>query len=159
MGTRRNLVAKETLGETVRRTLVALLDTMIPADPDLGLPGAGDDAIAESVVQSIRASSMRTIIDGLTFIDELSKAMNRCRFDELDPDVREEFFFKQKLDLRDSVRVLGSIAVHSYYCDSRVMNSLGMEARAPFPEGFTVEEGDLSLLEPVKARGKIYRDA
>jgi hypothetical protein len=34
-----------------------------------------------------------------------------------------------------------------------------MEARPPYPKGYQVVQGDLSLLEPVRARGKIYRDA
>jgi hypothetical protein len=34
-----------------------------------------------------------------------------------------------------------------------------MEPRPPFPEGFEVEEGDWSLLDPVRARPKLYRDA
>jgi len=33
-----------------------------------------------------------------------------------------------------------------------------MEARPPYPKGYQVEPGDLSLLNPVIARGKIYRD-
>ena len=38
------------------------------------------------------------------------------------------------------------------------MASIGMEPRAPFPNGFDVQQGDWSLLDPVRARGKIYRD-
>jgi hypothetical protein len=39
------------------------------------------------------------------------------------------------------------------------MRSLGMEARAPFPKGFEVPAGDYDLLDPVRARGPIWRDA
>ena len=39
------------------------------------------------------------------------------------------------------------------------MRSLEMEARAPFPKGFEVEAGDWSLLDPVRARSPIWRDA
>jgi hypothetical protein len=38
------------------------------------------------------------------------------------------------------------------------MRSLGMEPRPPWPKGFDVPQGDWFLLEPVCARGKIYRD-
>ena len=31
------------------------------------------------------------------------------------------------------------------------------DARPPFPKGFDVEQGDWSLLDPVKRRGTIYR--
>jgi len=33
-----------------------------------------------------------------------------------------------------------------------------MEPRPPFPKGFTIEEGDWTLLDPVRRRGKLYRD-
>ena len=39
------------------------------------------------------------------------------------------------------------------------MRSLGMEVRPPFPKGFQVEPGDWSLLDAVRSRPKIYRDA
>jgi hypothetical protein len=38
-----------------------------------------------------------------------------------------------------------------------VMRSIGMEARPPFPKGHELEQGDWSLLEPVRARGRIWR--
>jgi hypothetical protein len=39
------------------------------------------------------------------------------------------------------------------------MRSLGMEPRPPYPKGFAVEQGDWSLLDPVRARPTLYRDA
>jgi hypothetical protein len=39
-----------------------------------------------------------------------------------------------------------------------VLEAIGMEARAPFPKGFEVEPGDLSLLDPVRRRGRVYRE-
>ncbi|HYI30159.1 MAG TPA: hypothetical protein VD863_20150, partial [Bradyrhizobium sp.] len=44
-----------------------------------------------------------------------------------------------------------------YYRDDRVMRSLGQEVRAPFPKGHVVEQGDWSLLDPVRARPPMYR--
>jgi hypothetical protein len=44
-----------------------------------------------------------------------------------------------------------------YYRDDRVMRSLGQEPRAPFPKGHVVEQGDWSLLDPVRARPRMYR--
>jgi len=46
-----------------------------------------------------------------------------------------------------------------YYQHDRVLAGLGREARPPYPKGYQVAQGDLSLLDPVRARGKIYRDA
>jgi len=38
-----------------------------------------------------------------------------------------------------------------------VMLSLGQEPRPPFPKGHVVEQGDWSLLDPVRARPPMYR--
>ena len=40
-----------------------------------------------------------------------------------------------------------------------VVEGLGLEDRPPYPKGYEVEAGDLSLLDPVRARPKLYRDA
>ena len=44
-----------------------------------------------------------------------------------------------------------------YYRDDRVMRSLGLEPRPPFPKGHVVEQGDWSLLDPVRARPPMWR--
>ena len=43
-------------------------------------------------------------------------------------------------------------------CGVKAVILIGLEARPPFPQGYLLEEGDLTLLEPVYLRGKIYRD-
>ena len=57
-----------------------------------------------------------------------------------------------------SLLYLSQIVLQCYYRDDRVMRSLGMEVRPPFPKGFVVEQGDWSLLDPVRARPKMYRE-
>ena len=57
------------------------------------------------------------------------------------------------------VLVLSSVILQCYYRDDRVMRSLGMEPRPPFPNGHEVEQGDWSLLDPVRKRPKLYREA
>jgi hypothetical protein len=58
-----------------------------------------------------------------------------------------------------SLAALNRVIAQGYYRDDRVMRSLGMEVRAPFPKGFEVEQGDWSLLDPVRARPAFYRRA
>ena len=53
--------------------------------------------------------------------------------------------------------MIEAVTARCYYRDDRVMASIGIEVRPPFPEGYAVEEGDLSLLDPVRARGPIWR--
>ena len=51
------------------------------------------------------------------------------------------------------------VVLQCYYRDDRVLRSLGLELRAPFPKGYTLEQGDWSLLDPVKARPPTLRRA
>ena len=51
------------------------------------------------------------------------------------------------------------VVLQCYYRDDRVLRSLGLELRAPFPQGYTLEQGDWSLLDPVKARPPNLRRA
>jgi len=51
------------------------------------------------------------------------------------------------------------VVLQCYYRDDRVLRSLGLELRAPFPKGYTLEQGDWSLLDPVKARPFMLRRA
>ena len=56
-------------------------------------------------------------------------------------------------------RVLTRIVLLCYYRDDRVMVSLGLEVRPPFPKGHVVEQGDWSLLDPVRSRRPFWRSA
>jgi hypothetical protein len=53
--------------------------------------------------------------------------------------------------------VLAVLVAQCYYRDARVMGSLEMQARPPFPEGFNVDQGDWSLLDPIRERPEFYR--
>ena len=53
--------------------------------------------------------------------------------------------------------VLQTIVASCYYRDARVLTSLGREPQPPMPQGFEVQTGDFSLLDPVRARGAIWR--
>jgi hypothetical protein len=55
------------------------------------------------------------------------------------------------------VAALSRVVLLCYYRDDRVMRSLGQEPRPPFPKGHVVEQGDWSLLDPVKRRAPFYR--
>jgi hypothetical protein len=49
------------------------------------------------------------------------------------------------------------VVLQCYYRDDRVMRALGQEPRSPFPKGHVVEQGDWSLLDPVKNRAPFWR--
>ena len=55
------------------------------------------------------------------------------------------------------VAALVRVVLQCYYRDDRVLRSLGLELRPPFPKGYTLEQGDWALLDPVKARPSTLR--
>ena len=155
------------------RTLIALAAAIIPADREYGVPSAGDPAIADDILATAKRYA-EPIAEALAMEDALAQAKYGAAFLDLDAeaqmalveganepgffdDVDWEFNEQQPAQMAGQ-RTLLAIIAQCYYRDDRVMRSLEMEPRPPFPKGFEVEEGDWSLLEPVKQRGKIYRD-
>lgn len=57
-----------------------------------------------------------------------------------------------------AAETLGRVILQCYYRDDRVLRSLGIEPRPPFPQGHVVEQGDWSLLDAVRDRPKLWRD-
>jgi hypothetical protein len=53
---------------------------------------------------------------------------------------------------------LGRVILAAYYRDDRVLLALKLESRPPFPEGYTLEQGDWSLLDAVRKRAPFWRD-
>jgi hypothetical protein len=86
-------------------------------------------------------------------------AMSGGSFADLDPQPRGTVAARLHEAGGDALTYLTRIVLQCYYRDDRVMRSLGMEPRPPYPKGFEVEQGDWSLLDPVRARPKLYRDA
>ena len=58
-----------------------------------------------------------------------------------------------------AVATLIRVVLQCYYRDDRVVRSLGLEPRPPYPKGHVLEDGDGSLLDPVRARPPIWRRA
>ncbi len=152
-------------------TLAALGDVIIPASGEFDMPGAGDPAIAADILATAKryADAVRA---GLKLQNDLAQAAYGVAFREMDAAQRDDFVdrgnraggwddvnWEYDAAALSGQRTVVSIVAQCYYRDDRVMRALGMEARSPYPQGFEVEEGDWSLLEPVRQRGKLYRDA
>jgi len=133
------------------RSLRCLAEMMIPASAEYGVPSAGDDAIFGDILQSLGRDAGH-VIAVLQTLD----AMSGGTFADLDSQRRDAIAAQLR---GEALAYLTRIILQCYYRDDRVMRSLGMEPRPPFPKGFEVEQGDWSLLDPVRARPKLYRDA
>jgi hypothetical protein len=104
------------------------------------------------------AAFHQQISDCLHELDKISLLRHSEAFSVTDFDDRIEVLNDFRSLHGSAIRRIASVAVQCYYLDDRVMTSLGMDARAPYPDGFEVEQGDWSLLDPVRQRSKLYRD-
>jgi hypothetical protein len=143
----------DTLSPTETRRLQRLAGIMIPASDEYAVPAADDALIFADILRSLG----RDIVEVRSALDELATLAGGV-FSDLDEDraaaVAGLFLASESL----AVAVLGRIVLLCYYRDDRVLRSLGMEPRAPFPEGHVVEQGDWSLLDAVRGRAQLWRD-
>lgn len=135
-------------------TLRTIVGHIIPANDALGVPGADDAPIFADIVRS--AARDDAILRRAAAAVE---AAAEGRFNALPRDEQAALLTRFREAHPDLARACEVVTARCYYRDDRVMRSIGMEVRPPFPIGFEVEQGDWDLLEPVRQRGKIYRDS
>jgi hypothetical protein len=140
------------LTEDEARALRLVAGMMIPASTAFAMPGADDDAIFADILDSIERDAA-LVKQALQRLDALAGGV----FADLDLARRLAAAEALRAAGGESLVALTRVIAQCYYRDDRVMRSLGMEVRAPFPKGFEVEQGDWSLLDPVRARPAFYR--
>lgn len=136
-------------------TLAMVLNQIIPPSSDGRMPGAADIdflAFAES------RSSLLWIREGLEKIQDESRMRFRRGPAELTDSEAIELMKIVARTRRDFFNRFSHMVIQCYYQNDRVLAAIGVELRAPFPKGYDVEAGDLTLLEEVFNRGRIYRD-
>jgi hypothetical protein len=134
------------------RSLRCVAGMMIPASASHAVPGADDDMIFADIVASIGRDA-GLVKQALRRLGALGDGV----FADLDPVQRQVAATALQDAGGEKLTALTRVIVQCYYRDDRVMRSLGMEVRPPFPKGFEVEQGDWSLLDPVRARAPFYR--
>jgi hypothetical protein len=135
------------------RDLGDIAGTMIPADAALGVPGADDPAILDDIVKSVGRDLPQVREALAAIVAEAGGA-----FAGMDHGRREALINDYFNAGSVAARALGRVVLGAYYRDDRVLLSLKHEARAPFPEGYTLEQGDWSLLDAVRHRPPLWRD-
>ncbi len=134
------------------RDLRALAGQIIPASARYSVPGADDELIFSDIVKSLE----RDRDDVRRALADLAK-LSGGSFADLDAQRRAEVANAFRETGGGPLAALVRVVLLCYYRDDRVMRSLGQEPRAPFPLGHVVEQGDWSLLDPVRARPPIWR--
>jgi hypothetical protein len=145
-------MSNDSLTAEQARDLRALAGTIIPASSGYGVPGADDDKIFADILRSLDRDR-DDICRALALLGTLSGGA----FADLDPARRAEVAAAFREAGGAPLTALVRVVLLCYYRDDRVMRSLGQEPRSPFPKGHVVEQGDWSLLDPVRARPPMFR--
>lgn len=141
------------LSDAEQRALRCVVAHIVPAGAAYAVPGADDAVIFADIVASLGRDT-QAVRDALALIAKRAggelAGMPQSR--------QQEVLATFRRDHAAAASVLHAVTVQCYYRDDRVLRSIGLEPRAPFPKGYDIPAGDLSLLDPVRARGRIYRD-
>ena len=141
------------------RVLATLLDEIVPPSADGRLPGAGALDLTARIARTVEKTPMlRPVVEyGLGALAELAGKRNADGWTALSKDERaavlrdfaatDQFFLPAFLFLVYS----------GYYQHPRIVEALGLEARAPHPKGYAMGPDDWTVLEPVRARRRMYR--
>ena len=151
------IITDSPLAKEERETLQSLVGMMIPASEEYQVPGA-DDAQIFARILATPNETLGAVTSDLAALDQASMDQYGERFPALKDDQRMPLLMEFSVTHPMFILTLVGITMNCYYQDDRVLASLDMEARPPYPEGFIVEQGDWSLLEPVQQRPKMYRE-
>lgn len=145
----------ETLDDARLVVLSCVLDEIIPPSADGRMPGAGALGLAAGVVRMLqrRPGAVAALADALTALD----AHDERPFITLTRTDRHAALRSFAAQRPGFIEGLLVPTLASYYQSPRVLAALGLEPRPPHPQGHVLEAGDLSLLDAVRRRGKIYR--
>ncbi len=144
--------AESALTPAQRDDLRNLAAMIIPESDEYKVPGA-DDAKIQADILATLGRDTKLVRQAL---DHLARLAGQPLAD-LDPAKREAVAKEFRSSGGAAAAVLIRVVLQCYYRDDRVLRSLGLELRPPFPEGYTLEQGDWSLLDPVKARPSMWR--
>ena len=134
-----------------------MLDEIIPPSSDEKFPGAGSLGLTEDIESKVGAR-WASIAKGLAKLDELSRSHGGESFAELADEERQPILNELAMTQPTLLPSLIAPTYSAYYRAARVLEALGRDPRPPYPEGYELDAGDLGLLDPVRARSKLYRD-
>jgi hypothetical protein len=135
-----------------RDDLRAIAAMIIPASIEYNVPGADDADIQADMLATLGrdAPAVSAALDHLARLAGQPLA-------SLDPARRDSLAQQFRASGGTAAAALVRVVLQCYYRDDRVLRSLGVELRPPFPKGYELEQGDWSLLDPVKARPSVLR--
>ena len=147
-------MSAETLTAAQRDDLRTIAAMIIPESAEYRVPGADDSRIQADILATLGRDTKQVAaaLDHLARIAGMPLA-------KLDPTRREAVAKEFRANGGAAAATLVRVVLQCYYRDDRVLRSLGLELRPPFPKGHVLPDGDWSLLDPVKKRPSKLRQA
>lgn len=139
------------MNDTQKADLAAIAGCIIPASERYRVPGADDPAIQADMLATL-GRDRAAVVRALEQLGQLAGGS----FSTLPPDRRIAVALALRAAGGPAVATLTRVVLQTYYRDDRVVRSLGREARPPFPLGHVLEDGDWTLLDPVRARAPMW---
>ena len=140
-----------------RASLDLVLNLIVPPSADGRMPGAAQVGVPAYLVAEA-PDALPELRRELEAIEQRSRERFARGFAELAAIERKTLIEAMRAQAPSFMSRLAHELLACYYQHDRVLEGLGMEARPPFPKGYQIVQGDLSLLAPVRARGKMYRE-
>ena len=131
-----------------------ILETIIPADPDLSMPSAADIDFA---TYTVRYGLQDSVGRYSALVHRI--ALEKCGLPFAALNVADRLAVINATRNKDT-RLFFSMITHvfrSYYTHREVLTRISSGAVPPFPQGNELEDDDWTLLEPVYLRGPVYR--
>jgi len=139
--------------------LVSVLNRIIPAAG--AFPGAGDLGVARYIDRVVGQSAAlkHLFAQGLVQITLTSQARYAQPLTMLLEGQRDAVLRHVEATAPEFFEILVTHTYSGYYSHPSIVRFLGMEGRPPQPRGYHLEPLDLSLLDNIKQRQPIYRQA
>jgi hypothetical protein len=143
---------QKSLTQAQRDDLCTVAAMIVPASSEYNVPGADDATIQSDIIATMGRDTDMV----LKALDHLARLSGKP-LAQLDVACREAVAKEFRTTGGTPAATLTRVVLQCYYRDDRVLRSLGLELRAPFPQGYVLEHGDWSLLDAVKKRAPSLR--
>ena len=140
-----------TFSDQQLETFRKIAGRIIPAED--GALGADDPTIFADI-----SSTLNDIAPAIAKVVEAVSSESSGSFSTLSPEAQDAILQKAQASLGMTFWAAVQRVTVCYYRDDRVLSALGLRPGPPFPRGQILEQGDWTLLDPVKARPPFWRE-